>query len=136
MPTYLEYYEAATLIRGAYEKLVRCMPSLPTFDELAVAIINELRYEPARERAYDAGRFEVPKLDVVTRDGTSLPVVAVSHVQALDGVSVTVTVVVVCSNRRVVEISRERPGERSRERRREGPGAKQDRVWRAAWEVP
>ena len=122
MPTYFEWLEAAAPIRGAYETLVRCMPGLPAFDDIALALINELRYEQARERADDAGRFEKPKLGVVTRDSTSLPVVAVSHVQALDGESVTVTVLVVCANKRIVEISRERR-----------PGAAQDkRRWLGA----
>lgn len=112
-----EWLEAAAGLRATYEVFARCVPNhMPRFESFATAVINELRFDRERQAAGGVGVFEGPKLSEGVWDGRNVAVVYVAHSHAMQGGAVCVTVRVVCSGGRVVEVESEeqrRPKKRS-----------------------
>ena len=108
----LEWLEAVSDVRGTYEIFRKCVPNhMPSFESFATAVVNELRFERERQGESGVGRFESSKLAECVRDGRTVPVVHVAHVQTLEARLACTTVSVVCVDGRVVEV---RSGEQKR----------------------
>jgi hypothetical protein len=118
-----QWVEAIEHAREAYAVFRACVP-LPDFETFCTAVINELRYDRARQKASDVGAFGVPLLGEFTHKARSVPVVRIAHVHYLDDAPVQVTIRVVCADGRIVDVSRES---------REGPPKKEEKK-RGVWQ--
>jgi hypothetical protein len=118
-----QWLEAIEHAREAYAVFRACVP-LPDFRTFCTAVINELRYDRARQKASDVGAFGAPLLGEFTHKGRSVPVVRIAHVHYLDDAPVQVTIRVVCADGRIVDVSRES---------RDGPPKKEEKK-RAVWQ--
>ena len=103
-----EWLDAVSDVRGTYEIFRKCVPNhMPSYDSFAVAVVNELRFARERQAASDVGLFESAKLAECVREGRTVPVVRVAHVQTLESGRVCTTVSVVCVDGRVAEVRAE-----------------------------
>ena len=103
-----EWLDAVSDVRGTYEIFRKCVPNhMPSYESFATAVVNELRFARERQAASDVGRFESAKLAECVREGRTVPVVRVAHVQTLESGRVCTTVSVVCVDGRVAEVYEE-----------------------------
>jgi hypothetical protein len=103
-----EWLDAVSDVRGTYEIFRKCVPNhMPSYESFATAVVNELRFARERQAASDVGRFESAKLAECVREGRTVPVVRVAHVQTLESGRVCATVSVVCVDGRVAEVYEE-----------------------------
>jgi hypothetical protein len=111
-----QWLEAIEHARETYAVFRACVP-LPDFETFCTAVINELRYDRARQKASDVGAFGVPLLGEFTHKARSVLVVRIAHVHYLDDAPVHVTIRVVCADGRIVEVSRESPPKKEEKKR-------------------